>query len=284
MGSKLPQGVQRRDLLMIPVEMITIIPDDNYTRGERGDIEGLAKSIAAEGIQNPIRCYRNGNGEFILRSGYRRMEAVCLINDGKLDHGTVAVDGIERVPVILEDRYANEADRAVRQLLENAHRCDASPMERAKAYRLLKDVHGLSVDEIADRLGEPKEGVKRYLTLLQASQPVRKALEKGQIAPTAATKIIKKHPDDAEGQKKALDLAVTASGTGRATTKSTTKATRTRKPRQRTRTVVEVKLAIEAAEGSRDEAVLHKDEGGQEKWETVIKTLKWVIGSDERPW
>ena len=54
MGSKLPQGVQRRDLLMIPVEMITIIPDDNYTRGERGDIEGLARSIAAEGIQNPI--------------------------------------------------------------------------------------------------------------------------------------------------------------------------------------------------------------------------------------
>lgn len=280
MGSKLPEGVQRRDLLMIPVDMIEIRDEENYTRSERGDLTALAKSIASEGMQNPVRCYRNGDGGYVLRSGYRRMRAVEMINTGEVE--TEAE--IERVPVIIEDRYANEADRAIRQILENAHREDASFMERAKAYRSLQDVHGLEIGEIASRLGEKPENIRRYMTLLGASQPIRKALEQKVIAPTAAASIVRKNPDDPEGQKKALDLAITASGGKRATTKGTTAATRVRKPRQRTRTVVEVKEAITSIESEVHQATIDRNKAKEKRLEDMIGVLKWVLGDDSKPW
>lgn len=293
MGTKLPKGVSRRDLFMVPVELISMDDKDNYTRSTRGSIEDLALSIATEGMQNAIKCYRNGDGEYIVNAGFRRMAAVHFINDN-LD---VFEQRIERVPVVLEDRYANEADRAVRQLLENAHREDATAIEKAKAYRKLVEVHGLEIDEVASRLGEKEATIKKFLSLLEAAQPIRKALASGKIAPTAAADIVRKHKGDEKGQEKALELAVAAGG-GKATTKSTVAATRRYRPRQRTRSVVEVKAAIETVETCITEADVTirsraasvtteaKEKARTDKGQLslVLNTLQWMLGVKEKVW
>lgn len=290
MGTKLPEGVMRRDLFMVPVNLITVDNEENYTNSKRGNIDDLALSIATEGMQNPIKCYRNGDGTYIVNAGFRRMSAVSFIND----HQDIFESPIERVPVILEERYSNESDRAIRQLLENSHREDATPIEKAKAYRKLLDVHGLEIDEVAARLGEKPTSIKRFLSLLEAAQPIRTALAQGKIGMTAASNIVRKHRDDMDGQKKALELA-TAAGGGRATAKSTTAATRVRAPRQRTRSVVEVKAAIEECEARLAEAETYttittptnkrtKAIREVESITTAIGTLKWALGAEGKVW
>jgi ParB/RepB/Spo0J family partition protein len=293
MGSKLPEGVKRKDLFLVPVDLIEVRDEENYTKGSRGNIEDLALSIATEGIQNPIKCYRNGEGEYIVNAGFRRMAAVSFINDNP----DVFETPIERVPVMLEERYANEADRAIRQLLENSHREDATPIEKAQAYRKLLEVHGLDIEEVANRLGERSSTVKRFLSLLEASQPVRNALKKGQIAPTAAAQIVRKSKGDEGAQKKALDLAIAAGG-GKATDKAVTKVTRQRAPRQRTKSVVEVKEAITTVETRIEEAkialktknvsgkAIDKESAAKDKaeMEVALRTLKWTLGADKPLW
>lgn len=260
--------------MKVPPSLIIVRDEENYTKGSRGDIETLAASIRAEGVLNPIRCYREGDN-YVLISGFRRMAAITLLNQGK-------TPVVERVPVILEDKYSNECDRAIHQLLENAHRVDATPMERARAYKTLLSVHGLTEEEIATRTGDREETVKRYLALLEAAQPVRKAVESGQISMTAAAQIVSKSKGDKEAQEKALDLTLKATGGKKATVKATTAATRTRRPRQSTRGVVEVKGAILVVE----EKIHDAEIGGRPKnvLEAILATLKWSLGDESYPW
>jgi len=272
---KTADGVGRRDYFMVPVNLIVINDDNNYRSAK--DVKPLADSIAAEGIQNPIKCYKNANGEYVLQSGFRRMAAVKLINsNGK--------EKIERVPVILEERYANEADRDVHQLLENAHREDATPIEKAKAYQRLITVHGIEVDEVARRLGETPETIKRYLAVLQAAQPIRKAMEKGEIGLTAASQIAKKHADDGEAQKKALELAIKASGgKKKATVKATQKATRVRTQRQTVRSVENVKDAIMNVEKFTKENTLSDEL--KIRYKAYSDSLYWMLDNEKvAPW
>lgn len=276
MGSKVPEGVIRRDMLMVPVDLITVKDEDNYTKSNRGDIESLAASIAAEGIQNPLRCYREGDS-YVLVSGFRRMAAVASLNGNRKQK-------IERVPVIVEDRFSNETDRAVHQLLENAHRENATHIEKAKAYKTLLTVHGLTEEEVATRTGDKLETVKRLLSLLEAAQPVRKAVETGQISMTAAAQIVSKAKGDKEAQEKALEMAVTASGGKKATVKGTTAATRKRRPRQSTRGVADVKDAIMKVEEKKNEAQIANESLKVERLSLVIDTLKWVLGDEKAPW
>lgn len=281
MGSKLPDGVGRgKDTYMVPVELIVIDEEENYTRSDRGNIDGLARSIMAEGMRDAVTCHKKSDGKYYLVDGYRRMKAIALINEMKDS------EPIERVAVDLVGRYSNEADNAVTRLIKNAHREDATPLEKAKAYKALLDVHGLEVDDIARRLGEPKDFVKRTLELLQASQPIREALEQGKISVTAAAKIAKKHPDSAEKQKEQLDLAIQASGgKGRARVKDVAPRTHKRGPRQTTRTLDETKEAIEAVEGFKKSAdKKEKLYTAWDMWNAVHGSVNWMLGAKEAPW
>lgn len=274
MTEKHDKRIGRNDLLRIPVDMIEIV-DQNYASSDRGDLEALAASIKKEGILVPLRCWRDKEGKYALISGYRRMAAVRLIN-------ARSKEKIERVPVILDDRHANDGDRSVRQLLENAHREDATPIERAKAYRRLIEVCGLTMAEICERLGERQENIKRYLELLQASTPVRKAVDAGKISASAAAKIVSRHRDDAEGQKEALEAAMKASGpSGRATVRGTSRVTK-RRPRMSVRTVqetLEAQHKVNAIIGKVGETSL---EGIS--WKLVAGTIEWFLHGEKAPW
>lgn len=277
---QLPEGVTRRDMFSVPVDMIVVDPEHNYTDSDRGDIAALAASIAESGVHNPVRCYKDGDGKYVLIAGFRRMAAVAMVNKGKKSLV------VEKIPVIVEDRYSNDADHDISQMLENAHREDATPIQRAGAYRKMIDVHGLDEGEIAKRLGEKPENVKRLLGILAAPSVIRKAVENGQLSVTAAAAIVAKHKDDADGMKKALDVAITASGSrkpGKATVRGTTKATRTRKVRTRTRSVKEIAAAIDLIASVIGGKEIGNDRG-LFKLEAAQTTLMWVVGDEDAPW
>lgn len=272
----------RSDLMWVPVDEIDVREDDNYTRTRRGDIPGLAMTIARNGIQLPLRAYKQ-EGVYVLRSGFRRMAAVSLINEDPDGFGLTGP--IEKVPVLPVSRSTNEAERAVLQMLENSQRCDASPMEEAKQLRALIEVHGLPKREICASLGMKPKALNDRLALLKASQPIRKAVADGKVAPTVAADIARRHEGDEQAQQKALRQAEQSSGLrGRATVRSARKAAPAAKPRQKTRSVVDVKEAITEIDEILDAPPGKYPNRKNVKLDTIKATLEWVLGADEKPW
>lgn len=265
------EGAIRKDILLVPLEQIEVNPESNY-RQDLGDLEGLAQSIALEGMLQPLRVKRGQEGQLTLISGFRRFAAVQELAKKGVP--------VERVPCVFQDRAkCQEGDVLVAQLLENAHRKDATDMERARAYDRLVRVIGLGIGEVAARLGESESTVRNHLALLTAPTPVQKALEGGKISMTAAAHILKKAGDDEDKAREYLQAALDASSGRKATVKAAKKASATPsdRPRRRTRGFAEVEAKIEEVKERMKEDLLLEQKN---ECSIVLRVLKWVGGAD----
>ena len=61
--------------------------------------------------------------------------------------------GLAELPCIDDDRPLTSADILTDQVIENALREDLKPVERAKAYAKLVEIHGWTYDRLAKELG-----------------------------------------------------------------------------------------------------------------------------------
>ena len=272
--------VMKRDYFMVPVSLIDVVWEEDYSAPDRGDIQGLANSIRVNGFRknDPVLCSRDGE-RFHLHEGFRRMWAVLKIVNAEAP----AAERIERIPVIIAERYANDGDHKISQILENSHRADATAIEKADAYRQLVE-YGLEVKEIAHRLAETPAAIERHLLLLQGSGKIRKALQTGTIGVTAAAEIIKKSANE-EQQNAGLEAAVQASGGEKATTASVKKTQpRVRAPYRTTRKLKEVETAIKHVRSVIElKAYKTDDELEPAKWQGYRDALAWMNGG-EPPW
>lgn len=265
------EGATRKDYFLVPVEMI-FDDAENYRRV--GDVAALAASIAAHGVEEPLRGFKADDDRIQLVDGFRRMAAVHQL----ATEGTV----IEKVPVILQEkRRQSEHEVKLTQLVLNEHRQDAQPIETAKAIDHLIRVVGCEEAEVADRLGWDRQKLRRHLKLLEAAPRVRKALEKGEIGVTAAAEIITKN-DTREAQETALAAAKAASGNGRATARST----HAQAPKKRIRRSVRSRKAIQEAIDTLDEAGEVKGRGlakaeAEGFRRGIAEALAWVIGGEQ---
>jgi ParB family chromosome partitioning protein len=66
-------------------------------------------------------------------------------------------------------------------LVENIHRSDLNPIERAKAYRTLQDRYGLSHDEIGRRMGEDRATVSNYMRILELEEDILAMVVSGEL-------------------------------------------------------------------------------------------------------
>ena len=67
-------------------------------------------------------------------------------------------------------------------LVENIHREDLNPVERATAYRALISQLGLTQGELANRLGEDRSTIANFLRLLELAEPVKAMLRDGRLS------------------------------------------------------------------------------------------------------
>jgi ParB family chromosome partitioning protein len=77
------------------------------------------------------------------------------------------------------------------QLVENAVREDLKPIEQAKAYRRLQELHGWSGNQLAKELAVPQPAVVHALALLKLPDDVQTKVETGELAPRTAYEISK---------------------------------------------------------------------------------------------
>lgn len=129
-------------------------------------LEELAESIREQGILQPIVVRAIDDGHFEIIAGERRFRAARLA-------------GLEEVPALVRDLD----DRAALSvaLIENIQRQDLNPMEEARALVRLVVEFELTHEEAAVAVGRSRVAVSNLIRLLNAAEPVREALEAGQI-------------------------------------------------------------------------------------------------------
>ena len=78
-------------------------------------------------------------------------------------------------------READDRDSLLLGLVENVAREDLSPVEEARAYALLLDEFGLSLGDVAERVGKSKPAVSNRVRLLELPDDVLALVGRGEL-------------------------------------------------------------------------------------------------------
>lgn len=168
----------------IPVGMVMPNPRQPRRHFDDRELAELSESIKANGLVQPIvvRPAADGSPTYELIAGERRLRAAKLA-------------GLERIPAIV--RTADEIEQAQLALVENIQRSNLNPIERGEAYRTLIDELGLSIAELAARLGEDRSVISNFLRLLSLEPTVIDYIRAGRL-PLGHAKVLAGVTDPAE--------------------------------------------------------------------------------------
>ena len=154
------------ELAHLPVETIHANPRQPRKRFDGEATSALADSIRAQGLVQPVVVRPREAGGYELIAGERRWRAAREA-------------GVPTLPALV--READDRDTLLLSLVENVAREQLSAVEEARAYALLLDEFGLSLGELAERVGKAKPTVSNRLRLLELSDDVLALLERGEL-------------------------------------------------------------------------------------------------------
>jgi ParB family transcriptional regulator, chromosome partitioning protein len=160
-------GGGETELAHLPLEMIHPNPRQPRRKFDHEATSGLADSIRAQGVVQPVLVRPRPAGGYELIAGERRWRAAREA-------------GVPTVPALV--READERDALLLGLVENVAREQLSPVEEARAYALLMDEFELSLGEIGERVGRSKPSVSNRLRLLELPDDVLAMLERGELS------------------------------------------------------------------------------------------------------
>ncbi len=129
-------------------------------------LANLSKSMADRGTLQPIVVRPTASG-FELVAGERRWRAAKLA-------------GLATIPAI--SRQIAESDRLELALIENLHRENLNPIERAQAYLEIKTRLNVGNEELADRINEDRATVANYIRILDLPDDVLAMLADGRLS------------------------------------------------------------------------------------------------------
>ncbi|RSD22340.1 nucleoid occlusion protein [Mesobacillus subterraneus] len=154
-------NVENEEIKKIPIDHI--IPNRYQPRTVFDDekIEELARTIHIHGVIQPIVVREFDEDRFEIIAGERRWRAMK-----KLEW--------EEVPAIVKN--LSDSETASVALIENLQREELSPIEEAIAYGKLLEIHNLTQEALAQRLGKGQSTVANKLRLLKLPQEVQDAL------------------------------------------------------------------------------------------------------------
>src|SRR5436189_5078702 len=151
--------------LEVPIHEIVPNPEQPRRHFDDEALGLLADSIRRHGLLQPL-VVRGIAGRYELIAGEGRLRAAVRA-------------GVERLPVIVRESRAE--DRLELALIENVQRENLTALEEAEAYRQLLDQHGLTQDELAERVGKSRPAITNTLRLLGLPDAVKAQLESGEL-------------------------------------------------------------------------------------------------------
>ena len=175
----------------IPVSEIDEFPDHPFKVLMDEDMEQLVESIKRNGVMTPATVRLKEDGRYELISGHRRKKACELA-------------GLETLKCEVKELSRDEA--IIIMVESNLQRSTILPSEKAFAYKMrleAMDRQGQRVDltstplvsksrsneELADKVGESREQIRRYIRLTELVPEILQMVDEKQIAFRPAVEI-----------------------------------------------------------------------------------------------
>lgn len=154
------QNKIRTESQILLISQGDILPNPNQPRKrfDYDELEGLAQSIRANGILQPLIVRALENGKYELVAGERRLRAARLT-------------GLTKVPCVVSD--ISETDSAIFAVLENLQRQDLDYFEEAEALAVLVSDYHMGQEELCKKLGKAQSTISNKLRLLKLSDEMR---------------------------------------------------------------------------------------------------------------
>jgi ParB family transcriptional regulator, chromosome partitioning protein len=169
------------ELAKLPVGQIAPNPRQPRKRIDADALGGLAESVRAQGVVQPVLVRPLGPGRYELVAGERRWRAARAA-------------GLATIPAVI--RETDDRESLMLALVENVAREDLSAVEEARAYALLQDEFALSLGELSERVGRAKPTVSNRLRLLELPDDVLDLVERGSLSEGHARAVLAVPGDD----------------------------------------------------------------------------------------
>ena len=153
-------------LCTLRVAMIEPKTDQPRKTFDEEALAGLASSISAHGLLQPILVRPLPNDRYQIVAGERRWRASKMA-------------GLTEIPAIVIEQ--DDAEAAEISLIENIQRQDLNPLEEAMAYRALMDNFDLTQEQLSERVGKSRPAIANALRLLDLPEEVLVMLRDGAI-------------------------------------------------------------------------------------------------------
>jgi len=137
--------------------------------------------------------------------------------------------GRQTVPAVV--RAVDDRETLLLGLVENVAREQLTPIEEARAYAVLIDEFGLSLGDVADRVGRSKPSVSNRIRLLELPDDVLGMVERGQLSEGHARAVL--GVPDNEGRRRLAQEIVRRGLSVRATEQRAKWAGAKQRPRTR---------------------------------------------------
>lgn len=175
----------------IPIAEIDEFPDHPFKVLMDEDMEQLVDSVRRSGVMTPATVRQKEDGRYELISGHRRKKACELA-------------GLETLKCEVKELTRDEA--IIVMVESNLQRTTILPSEKAFAYKMrleAMDRQGQRVDltstpvvsksrsneELADKVGESREQIRRYIRLTELVPEILQMVDERQIAFRPAVEI-----------------------------------------------------------------------------------------------
>lgn len=154
---------------IIDLDINLIKPNPNQPRKifDEDKLKELSDSIVRHGLLQPITVIEEGNGEYVLIAGERRLRAHKLAN----------IETIKAIVTNVEELQLREI-----ALIENIQRDDLNVIELAYSYAQLINEHNITHDELSKKVFKSRTSITNTLRLLQLSSYVQQMLANDKIS------------------------------------------------------------------------------------------------------
>ena len=156
------------DRTVTTLKLSELEPNKNQPRTAFNEesLRELADSIRSHGVLQPLVVRSRDDGGYQIVAGERRWRAARMA-------------GLSEVPVVI--RQLGDDQTLEVAIIENLQREDLNVIELALGYQALIDQHGLTQEQVADKVGKSRPVIANTIRLLGLPTSVQEHVKSGKI-------------------------------------------------------------------------------------------------------
>jgi ParB family chromosome partitioning protein len=157
--------------VIVELSLDSIVPNRNQPRNnfDNDSLNDLAESIKEFGVIQPIVVRKlNKKDKYEIIVGERRYRATKKTS-------------INTIPSIIV-KNVNDVSSLEMALIENLHRDDLNPMEKAYTFKQLIDEFKITHDKLSKRIGKSRAAITNSLRLLSLPEEVQRLIGEGKLS------------------------------------------------------------------------------------------------------